>query len=90
MSRGLRGPARFPGSDPGWDEWYCETIRRFAHHGYAAICHNLYHRAGDGKPDDVAAKVRASGGVPDAQVIGDTEGAVQWLRAQPYRNGKSG
>ena len=90
MSRGPRGPARFPGSDPGWDEWYCETIRRFAHHGYAAICHNLYHRAGDGKPDDATAKARASGGVPDAQVIGYTEGALQWMRAQPYRNGRSG
>ena len=75
---------------PGWDEWYCEATRRFAHHGYAAISHNLYHRAGDGRPDDVAAKVRAEGGVPDEQVIGDTEGAVQWLRAQPYLNGKVG
>jgi carboxymethylenebutenolidase len=89
------GSGPFPGvvlvhHAPGWDEWYCETTRRFAHHGYAAICHNLYQRAGDGKPDDVAAKVRASGGVPDAQVIGDTDGAVQWLRSQSYLNGKVG
>ncbi len=89
------GSGPFPGvvlihHAPGWDEWYMEATRRFAHHGYAAICHNLYHRAGDGKPDDVAAKVRASGGVPDAQVVGDTEGAVQWMRAQPYHNGKVG
>jgi len=73
---------------PGWDEFYRETTRRFAHHGYAAISHNLYHRAGEGKAEDVAAKVRAEGGVPDAQVIGDTEGAVQWLKAQPWLNGK--
>jgi carboxymethylenebutenolidase len=33
--------------------------------------------------DDLAAKVRAAGGVPDNQMVGDTEGAVQWLRAQP-------
>lgn len=89
------GNGPFPGivlihHAPGWDEWYMEATRRFAHHGYAAICHNLYQRAGDGKPDDVAAKVRASGGVPDAQVIGDTEAAVQWMRAQPYHNGKVG
>jgi carboxymethylenebutenolidase len=87
------GAGPFPGivlmhHAPGWDEWYRETTRKFAHHGYAAISHNLYHRAGDGKADDVAAKVRAEGGVPDAQVIGDTEGAVQWLRAQPWLNGK--
>jgi carboxymethylenebutenolidase len=75
---------------PGWDEWYREATRRFAHHGYAAISHNLYQRAGEGKADDVAAKVRAEGGVPDAQVIGDTEGAVQWLRMQPWLNGKVG
>ena len=75
---------------PGWSEIYCEMTRKFAHHGYIAICANLYERNGQGNPDDVAAKVRAEGGVPDAQVIGDTEGAVQWLRAQPWLNGKVG
>ena len=89
------GPGPFPGivlmhHAPGWDEWYREATRRFAHHGYAAICHNLYHRAGAGKADDVAAKVRAAGGVPDAQVIGDTAGAVAWMRAQAFHNGKVG
>jgi carboxymethylenebutenolidase len=89
------GPGPFPGIVlihhlPGWDEWYREATRKFAHHGYAAISHNLYHRAGEGSADDVAAKVRAEGGVPDAQVIGDTEGAVAWLRAQPFHNGKVG
>src|SRR5438105_6827959 len=89
------GPGPFPGivlihHAPGWDEFYRETTRKFAHHGYVAISHNLYHRAGEGKADDVAAKVRAEGGVADAQVIGDTEGAVAWLRAQPYLNGKVG
>jgi len=74
---------------PGWDEWYCEATRKFAHHGYIAICHNIYHRAGPGKPDDVAAKVRAEGGVADAQVVGDTEGAIAWLREQPTHNGKA-
>src|SRR5512133_4341590 len=89
------GPGPFPGvvvihHAPGGDEWYREATRKFAHHGYAAISHNLYHRAGEGKADDVAAKVRAEGGVADAQVIGDTDGAVQWLRAQPWLNGKVG
>ncbi|MGI9476179.1 MAG: dienelactone hydrolase family protein [Hyphomicrobiaceae bacterium] len=75
---------------PGWSEWYIEATRRFAHHGYIAICHNLYERNGQGDPDDVAAKVRAEGGVPDAQVVGDTEAAVKWMRAQPELNGKVG
>ena len=65
------GPGAFPGivlmhHASGWDEWYREATRKFAHHGYGAISHNLYHGAGAGKADDVAAKVRAAGGVPAA------------------------
>lgn len=89
------GPGPHPGVVlihhlPGWGEFYREMTRKFAHHGYAAISHNLYHRIGEGKAEDVAAKARAEGGVADDQVIGDTEGAVQWLKVQPYVNGKIG
>jgi carboxymethylenebutenolidase len=89
------GPGLFPGVVlvhhlPGWSEFYIETTRRFAHHGYLAICANLYERAGQGDPDDVAAKVRADGGVPDAQVVGDTDAAVKWMRTQANHNGKIG
>ena len=60
------GPGPFPGVVlvhhlPGWSEFYIETTRRFAHHGYLAICANLYEREGGGSnadPDDVGAKVR--------------------------------
>ena len=58
-----------------------------------AICANLYEREGggsDGNPDDVAAKVRADGGIADSQMVGDTEAAVKWMRAQPNLNGKVG
>jgi len=75
---------------PGWDEWYREATRKFAHHGYAAISPDLYHREGYGTPEDVAAKVRGAGGVPDDQVMGDVEGAMQYLRSLPYINGKVG
>ena len=54
-----------------------------AHHGYLAICANLYERAGQGK-------VRADGGISDAQMVGDTEAAVKWVRAQSNHNGKVG
>ena len=89
------GPGPFPGVVlihhlPGWSELYIETTRRFAHHGYLAICANLYQRAGEGNPDDVAAKVRADGGIPDAQMVGDTAAAVKWMRAQSSHNGKVG
>jgi carboxymethylenebutenolidase len=57
------GPGPFPGvvlihHAPGWDEWYREITRKFAHHGYLAISPNIYYRFGHGSPDDVAAKVR--------------------------------
>lgn len=89
------GPGPFAGMVlvhhlPGWDEWYREIARRFAHHGYAAICPNLYYREGHGTPEDVAAKVRGAGGVPDDQVVGDVAGALQYLRSLPYCSGKVG
>lgn len=75
---------------PGWDEWYREATRKFAHHGYATISPNLYFRAGHGAPEDVTAKVRAAGGVPDEQVMGDLAGALKFLKSQAYSNGKAG
>jgi carboxymethylenebutenolidase len=89
------GPGPFPGMVlihhlPGWDEWYREATRKFAHHGYVTISPNLYAREGHGTPEDVAAKVRAAGGVPDEQMAGDVQGSMQYLRALPYLNGKVG
>ncbi|MDQ3854989.1 MAG: dienelactone hydrolase family protein [Chloroflexota bacterium] len=75
---------------PGWDEWTCEVVRKLAHHGYAAIAPHLYSRLGPGSPDDVAARARAGGGVADDQVVGDVEGTMRFLRAQPYASGKVG
>jgi len=75
---------------PGWDEWITEVVRKFAHHGFAAISPHLYFRNGPGSPDDVGARVRAAGGVADAQVVGDVKGAIAYLRAQGNSNGKVG
>ena len=75
---------------PGWDEMYREIARRFAQHGYAVVCPNLYHRFGDGTPEEVTAKVRAQGGVPDENVVGDAEAAMHYLKSLPYCNGKVG
>lgn len=74
---------------PGWDEWYWEATRRFAQHGFAAICPNLYERNGDGTPEEVGARVREAGGVPDEQVVGDVKGAADYMRGQSYTNGKT-
>lgn len=89
------GPGPFPGMViihhmPGWDEWYREATRKYAHHGYVAISPNLYFRAGHGTPEDVAAKVRAAGGLPDEQAVGDMAGALHYLQSLPYVSGKIG
>ena len=75
---------------PGWDTWYRETAFKFALHGYIAISPNLFFRAGHGTPEDIAAKVRAEGGVPDDQVVGDLAGAMKVVRTLNDCNGKVG
>ena len=75
---------------PGWDAWYREITFKFALHGYVTISPNLFFRTGHGTPEDVAAKVRADGGVPDDQVVGDLAGALKYVRASKDANGKVG
>lgn len=76
---------------PGYDESTKEITRRFAAHGYLALCPNLYSREGIGRdPQEAAAVVREKGGVPDDQLVGDVEGAVRHLRGVERSNGKVG
>jgi carboxymethylenebutenolidase len=76
---------------PGYDEETKEITRRFADHGYLALCPNLYSRQAPGAgPGDAAAVVRAQGGVPDAQLVGDVDGAARYLKALGSSNGKVG
>ncbi|GAA3793136.1 dienelactone hydrolase family protein [Sphaerisporangium flaviroseum] len=76
---------------PGYDDATKEIARRFAAHGYAAICPNLFSREGAGVgPDDQAAAARAKGGVPDEQVVGDIAGAAAYLNSLDHANGKIG
>src|SRR5579859_1283183 len=91
------GPGPYPGVIvfhhlPGWDEASKEITRKFACHGYVAICPHLHHREGgpDSSPDDASAAVRAAGGVPDQQLLGDAAGALRHLRSLPYCSGKVG
>jgi carboxymethylenebutenolidase len=75
---------------PGWDEFYRETARRYAQHGFNVICPNLYARWGHGTPEDMAAKARGEGGGADDQVVADLAAARDWLKALPNSNGKVG
>jgi carboxymethylenebutenolidase len=77
---------------PGYDPATKEIARRFAAHGYLAICPNLHHREGGGTAswEDAAAATRAAGGVPDERLVGDVEAAIRHLRDLPTSNGKVG
>ena len=75
---------------PGWDGPTKEIARRFAHHGFAAISPNLHFREGKATPEENSASVRAAGGMPDDRTRGDVQGAIDYLRALPYLNGKVG
>ena len=89
------GEGPFPGvvvihHMPGWDEFYQEFCERLGRHGYGVMAPDLYCRFGHGTPDDVAAKVRSQGGVPDDTVVADCAAANTWLRSQPWCSGRIG
>jgi carboxymethylenebutenolidase len=76
---------------PGYDRATKEIARTFAVYGYATLMPNLHHRYAPGaKAGDAAAAAREAGGVPDEQCLGDTQGAMDFLRARPEANGKVG
>ncbi len=77
---------------PGFDPATKEIVRRFAAHGYAAMCPNLHFREGAGTAtwEDAAAAARAAGGVPDDRLVGDVDAAARHLRGLATCNGKVG
>ncbi len=75
---------------PGWDEFCRETARRFTEHGYSVVCPDIYSRFGTGTPTEVSHMARDAGGVHDDSVMGDCEGALNFLRSQSDSNGKVG
>jgi carboxymethylenebutenolidase len=76
---------------PGYDDSTKEIARRFAHAGYNAVMPNLYWRQAPGaSPDDAAAAARATGGIPDEQLVSDVAGGMAYLKELPNANGKVG
>ena len=67
----------------GVHEYIADTCRRFAKAGYLAIAPQLYARQGDPSQYTDIAKLMAEvvSKVPDAQVMADLDGAVQWATA---------
>nr|WP_223292780.1 dienelactone hydrolase family protein [Breznakiella homolactica] len=94
VSRPL-GKGPFPGvilipHMPGWDEVNLEITRRFSQHGCVTICPNIYERFGHGLPGEISAKAREAGGVTDDSVMGDCQGALDYLVSLPYSNSRVG
>ncbi|MDF1591575.1 MAG: dienelactone hydrolase family protein [Desulfobacterales bacterium] len=75
---------------PGWDEATKEIVRKFAYHGYACIAPHLHHREGPGSDEEISARVRAAGLVPDERCLADVDAAARYLEAQPYYSGRIG
>jgi len=74
---------------PGYDEGMKEITRKFAAHGYLAICPNLYSREAPGaSPADASAVVRALGGVPDDRLVGDVQGSARFVTSLGASNGR--
>ena len=67
----------------GVHEYIADTCRRFAKAGYLAIAPDLYARQGDASRYTDIGKLMAEvvSKVPDAQVMDDLDGAVQWAKA---------
>jgi len=67
----------------GVHEYIADTARRFANAGYLAIAPQLYARQGDPAAFTDMARLQAEivSKVPDAQVLGDLDGALEWAAA---------
>ena len=76
----------------GVHEYIADTARRFAKAGYMAIAPELFARQGDPTKYGEVAKLISElvSKVPDAQVMGDLDGAVRWAGANGGDTSKVG
>ncbi|MEW5686765.1 MAG: dienelactone hydrolase family protein [Pseudomonadota bacterium] len=73
----------------GLHEYIRDTARRLAKAGYVAIAPDYFVRAGDPSAiEDRAAIMKIVATATDAQVMGDTQAALNWLKAQPFADAK--
>ena len=75
----------------GLGEHISDVANRFANIGYLTLAVDLYTREGGPPPmDDLQAVMTRLFSMSDATVLGDLEGAADFLRAQPEASGKLG
>jgi carboxymethylenebutenolidase len=73
----------------GWDHSSKEIARTFANRGYIAIEPHLYHREGHGVSIEQAAERAREAGTPsDDRMLGDTAGAMDFIRTISSWNGR--
>ena len=71
----------------GIHEYIKDTCRRFAREGYVAIAPDFFDRAGDPAPLTEMAAIRAIvNTATNEQVMGDTGGAIEFVKRQNYAN----
>ncbi len=74
----------------GIHDYIKDVCRRFAREGYVAIAPDYFDRAGDPAPLTDFAQIREIVATANhEQVMGDTRGAVAWLRTQSFANGEA-
>ena len=69
----------------GIHDYIKDVCRRFAREGYVAIAPDYFDRAGDPAPMTDFAQIREIVATANnEQVMGDTQGAIAWLRSQSF------
>jgi carboxymethylenebutenolidase len=91
-----RAEARLPGmivihEAGGLGDHIRDVTRRFANIGYLALGVDLYTREGGPPPTgDLPALMERLFSMPDERVLGDLEGAADFLQAHPPHSGRTG
>lgn len=72
----------------GIHDYIKDVCRRFGREGYVAIAPDYFDRAGDPAPmTDMSAIRDIVATANNEQVMGDTQGAIAWLKAQRFTKG---
>ncbi len=90
-ARGRKGSIIVVNEIFGIHDYIKDVCRRFAREGYVAIAPDYFDRAGDPAPMTDFAQIREIVATANhQQVMGDTSGAIEWLRAQSFTDGDIG
>lgn len=90
-ARGRRGTIIVVNEIFGIHDYIKDVCRRFAREGYVAIAPDYFDRAGDPAAMTNFDEIRPIVATANyEQVMGDTSGAIDWIRAQSFTDGDIG